>query len=201
MLGMTSLLPSPPKYAHPHAVTSDDQVKAYIKKIMSQLNKWMLGQKISKLVIVITSKETGEHVERWQFDVNYSYLKHSIETNIMKVQLNKPNKSKQSQKTPDKENATSEYVLIIFKIRFFPMLTLRVRQPLQQHPPKLLPMKRSKHKSELSSGRSRHQSLSCPNLPNRALSMCLCMPTRIPTCLLSGEIAMPKRLKVARRCS
>ena len=36
---------------------------------MSQLNKWMLGGKISKLVVVITSKETGDHVERWQFDV------------------------------------------------------------------------------------------------------------------------------------
>lgn len=50
-------------------VSADDQVKAYIKKIMSQLNKWMAGGKISKLVIVITDKETGEHVERWQFDV------------------------------------------------------------------------------------------------------------------------------------
>lgn len=39
---------------------------------MSQLNKWMIGQKISRLVIVITSKETGEHVERWQFDVRSS---------------------------------------------------------------------------------------------------------------------------------
>lgn len=50
-------------------VTSDDQVKAYIKRIMSQLNKWMTGGKISKLVVVITSKETGENVERWQFDI------------------------------------------------------------------------------------------------------------------------------------
>ncbi|THV63907.1 mitotic spindle checkpoint component mad2 [Aureobasidium pullulans] len=50
-------------------VSQDDQVKAYIKKIMSQLNKWMLKSKISKLIIVITSKETGEPVERWQFDV------------------------------------------------------------------------------------------------------------------------------------
>jgi hypothetical protein len=55
-------------------VSADDQVKAYIKKIMSQLNKWMLGGKISKLVVVITSKETGEHVERWQFDVRSSGL-------------------------------------------------------------------------------------------------------------------------------
>lgn len=50
-------------------MSADDQVKAYIKKIMSQLDKWMVGGKISKLVIVITDKDTGEHVERWQFDV------------------------------------------------------------------------------------------------------------------------------------
>ena len=36
---------------------------------MSQLDKWMVGGKISKLVLVITDKDTGEHVERWQFDV------------------------------------------------------------------------------------------------------------------------------------
>jgi len=57
------------KYGLTMMVTADDQVKAYIKKIMSQLKEWMYGGKISKLVIVITSKETGEHVERWQFDV------------------------------------------------------------------------------------------------------------------------------------
>ncbi|KAI4244886.1 MAG: hypothetical protein L6R40_002792 [Gallowayella cf. fulva] len=56
------------KYGLNMLVTSDDQVKAYIKKIMSQLNKWMVGGKISKLVVVITDKETGDHVERWQFD-------------------------------------------------------------------------------------------------------------------------------------
>ncbi|KAG9255519.1 DNA-binding protein [Emericellopsis atlantica] len=57
------------KYGLNMLVSSDDQVKAYIRKIMSQLDKWMVGGKISKLVIVITDKDTGEHVERWQFDV------------------------------------------------------------------------------------------------------------------------------------
>jgi mitotic spindle assembly checkpoint protein MAD2 len=32
----------------------------------------MIGQKISKLVIVFTGKETGENLERWQFDVQLS---------------------------------------------------------------------------------------------------------------------------------
>ena len=74
-------------------VTADDQVKAYIKKIMSQLNKWMTGGKISKLVVVITSKETGEHVERWQFDVQI---------------FNKPAKKPQTPKPTDKENAAPD---------------------------------------------------------------------------------------------
>lgn len=51
-------------------VTVDSEVKAYIKKIMGQLHRWLVGGKISKLVVAITSKESGETVERWQFDVN-----------------------------------------------------------------------------------------------------------------------------------
>ncbi|KAI4206913.1 MAG: hypothetical protein LQ346_000855 [Caloplaca aetnensis] len=78
------------KYGLNMLVTSDDQVKAYIKKIMSQLNKWMVGGKISKLVVVITSKETGEHVERWQFDVQL---------------FNKTTKKSAAPKPTDKENA------------------------------------------------------------------------------------------------
>ncbi|KAL8388242.1 hypothetical protein RB595_009365 [Gaeumannomyces hyphopodioides] len=57
------------KYGLNMLVSADDQVKAYIKKIMGQLDRWMVKGKISKLVIVITDKDTGEHVERWQFDV------------------------------------------------------------------------------------------------------------------------------------
>lgn len=80
------------KYGINVLITCDDQVKAYIKKIMSQLNKWMLGQKISKLVIVITSKDTGEHIERWQFD----------------VQLTAPSKSRSSKRAPENENVAPE---------------------------------------------------------------------------------------------
>ena len=74
-------------------VSSDDQVRAYIKKIMSQLNKWMLSSKISKLVVVITDKETGDHLERWQFDVNV---------------FSKPSKRSSAKKEGDKENAVPE---------------------------------------------------------------------------------------------
>ncbi|KAJ5594034.1 Mitotic spindle checkpoint component mad2 [Penicillium hispanicum] len=79
------------KYGLNMLVSADDQVKAYIKKIMSQLNKWMAGGKISKLVVVITDRETGDHVERWQFDVEI---------------FGKSSKSKSSRSSADKENAT-----------------------------------------------------------------------------------------------
>ncbi|PGH14963.1 hypothetical protein AJ80_05726 [Polytolypa hystricis UAMH7299] len=80
------------KYGLNMLVSADDQVKAYIKKIMSQLNKWIVGGKISKLVVVITNKETGEHVERWQFDVQI---------------FNKSSRSRSSSRKPtDNENAT-----------------------------------------------------------------------------------------------
>lgn len=57
------------KYGLNMLVTADDQVKAYIRRIMAQLSRWMAGGKISKLVVVISAKDSGEPLERWQFDV------------------------------------------------------------------------------------------------------------------------------------
>ncbi|KAF1358506.1 mitotic spindle checkpoint component mad2 [Lizonia empirigonia] len=81
------------KYGLTMMVTADDQVKAYIKKIMSQLKEWMYGGKITKLVVVITSKETGEHVERWQFDVQI---------------FGKNAKARSSKTTTDQENSVPD---------------------------------------------------------------------------------------------
>ncbi|KAK1673783.1 DNA-binding protein [Colletotrichum godetiae] len=91
------------KYGLNMLVSSDDQVRAYIKKIMSQLDRWMLRGKISKLVIVITDKDTGEHVERWQFDVE-------IFGRPSKSKSSKTSSSSSSSKTSskptDQENAS-----------------------------------------------------------------------------------------------
>lgn len=90
-------------HSNPNPVSSDDQVKAYIRKIMSQLNKWMLGGKISKLVVVITSKETGEHIERWQFDVQI-YGKESSSS----AAKSRRSAENGSGKVVDKENTAPE---------------------------------------------------------------------------------------------
>ena len=49
--------------------THDDELKSYIRKILGQVHKWMLGGKCNKLVICIMDKDTGEVVERWAFDI------------------------------------------------------------------------------------------------------------------------------------
>ncbi|POR34817.1 Uncharacterized protein TPAR_05018 [Tolypocladium paradoxum] len=87
------------KYGLNMLVSADDQVKAYIRKIMSQLDKWMVGGQISKLVIVITDKDTGEHVERWQFDVQISQP-------APKSKSKPPSPSSSTPRTADQENAT-----------------------------------------------------------------------------------------------
>lgn len=100
------------KYGLNMLVTSDDQVKAYIKRIMSQLNKWMVSGKISKLVVVITSKETDEHVERWQFDVDIIGKSASKSKNSKpsgSADAGKENASGASQeKVPEKEKTEQE---------------------------------------------------------------------------------------------
>lgn len=57
------------KYGLPLLVSADDDVKAYIEKIMLQVKKWIYGRKIGKLVVVIISKSTAEVVERWEFNI------------------------------------------------------------------------------------------------------------------------------------
>lgn len=57
------------KYGLTVMVSVDDEVKDYIRRIMSQLHRWIYGGVVSKLVVAITSTDTGETVERWQFDV------------------------------------------------------------------------------------------------------------------------------------
>ncbi|WBW71884.1 mitotic spindle checkpoint protein Mad2 [Schizosaccharomyces osmophilus] len=57
------------KYGISMLVTVDEEVKTYIRKIISQLHRWTCGGKIQKVALVITNKDSGEDLERWQFNV------------------------------------------------------------------------------------------------------------------------------------
>lgn len=58
------------KYGLNMLVSTDDDVKRYVKRIMKQLHAWMGAGKINKLIVCVVSKETGDSLERWQFDVD-----------------------------------------------------------------------------------------------------------------------------------
>lgn len=60
------------KYDLPMLFSADDEVKAYIQKIMDHVKKWIYGGKLSKLVVVILNKATTEVVERWEFSLEVS---------------------------------------------------------------------------------------------------------------------------------
>lgn len=52
--------------------THDEELKEYIRKILLQVHRWLLGGKCNKLVLVILDKDEGEVLERWEFNVQRS---------------------------------------------------------------------------------------------------------------------------------
>ncbi|KAK4684906.1 mitotic spindle assembly checkpoint protein MAD2, partial [Tremellales sp. Uapishka_1] len=58
------------KYGLPMLVTSDESLKEYLMTILSQVQEWLMTSSITRLVLAITSIETHETLERWQFDIH-----------------------------------------------------------------------------------------------------------------------------------
>ncbi|KAG0672741.1 Mitotic spindle checkpoint component mad2 [Kluyveromyces marxianus] len=52
--------------------TVDTELKQYIRTILQQVHRWLLGGKCHKLVLCIVDKDDGETIERWDFNVNGS---------------------------------------------------------------------------------------------------------------------------------
>lgn len=57
------------KYGLTLLKTHDEELKAYIRKILAQVHKWLVGGKCNKLVLCIINKDEGDKVEEWSFDV------------------------------------------------------------------------------------------------------------------------------------
>eukprot|EP01086_Lenisia_limosa_P006813 TRINITY_DN25962_c0_g1_i1.p1 TRINITY_DN25962_c0_g1~~TRINITY_DN25962_c0_g1_i1.p1 ORF type:complete len:206 (+),score=42.22 TRINITY_DN25962_c0_g1_i1:68-685(+) len=57
------------KYNLAMLVTTDEQLDAYLNQVMMQLTGWLMDATIQKLVLVITSVETDQTLERWTFNI------------------------------------------------------------------------------------------------------------------------------------
>jgi len=57
-------------YGLPMQMTDQKELAEYIGNILRQVQAWLMSKTIQKIVLVISSLETMEDVERWQFDVD-----------------------------------------------------------------------------------------------------------------------------------
>ena len=48
--------------------TTDAGLNAYLDNVLRQLTTWLSESTVQKLVVVISSQESGEPLERWVFD-------------------------------------------------------------------------------------------------------------------------------------
>ncbi|PWY97521.1 DNA-binding protein [Testicularia cyperi] len=112
------------KYGLQMLVTADDGLADYLETAMAQLKTWLERGDVTRLVVVIVEKDSGETRERWQFDVEVLNpgLPSADSENLA------PQDDKERQKKPQKTDAQirSEIAAIIKQITasctFLPVL-------------------------------------------------------------------------------
>ncbi|CAG8498262.1 1399_t:CDS:2 [Acaulospora morrowiae] len=57
------------KYGVTLVMTIDDSLKLYLKRLLPQVESWLMAGKIQKLVLAILDLDSRETLERWQFDI------------------------------------------------------------------------------------------------------------------------------------
>lgn len=85
------------KYGLTVLTTTDKGLLDYLKQVMDQMGFWLLEGDVQRLVVVVTGLESGETLERWQFNVNVEEKK-SDENSGARVNSNSNSKTKKSLK-------------------------------------------------------------------------------------------------------
>eukprot|EP00586_Coscinodiscus_wailesii_P023604 CAMPEP_0172493206 /NCGR_PEP_ID=MMETSP1066-20121228/24588_1 /TAXON_ID=671091 /ORGANISM="Coscinodiscus wailesii, Strain CCMP2513" /LENGTH=222 /DNA_ID=CAMNT_0013263255 /DNA_START=89 /DNA_END=757 /DNA_ORIENTATION=+ len=57
------------KYGLTVLTSTDAGLLAYLRQIMSQMETWLLEGDVQRLVVVVSGVDSGETLERWQFNV------------------------------------------------------------------------------------------------------------------------------------
>lgn len=50
-------------------ITNDEGLKSYLSQVLQQLSSWLMQKVVQRLVVAICSVETGETLERWEFEI------------------------------------------------------------------------------------------------------------------------------------
>ena len=57
------------KYGLTVLTTNDEGLLEYLKNVMDQMEVWLTDGDVQRLVVVVTGVDSGETLERWQFNV------------------------------------------------------------------------------------------------------------------------------------
>lgn len=57
------------KYGLTVLTTTDEGLLEYLKNVMDQMEVWLTDGDVQRLVVVVTGVDSGETLERWQFNV------------------------------------------------------------------------------------------------------------------------------------
>jgi len=57
------------KYGLTVLTSTDEGLLSYLNQVMSQMETWLLEGDVQRLVVVVTGVDSGETLERWQFNV------------------------------------------------------------------------------------------------------------------------------------
>eukprot|EP00127_Corallochytrium_limacisporum_P000599 Clim_evm14s21 gene=Clim_evmTU14s21 len=63
------------KYGLTLMVANDPELQKYMSTILTQLKEWLLKSTVQSLVVVISSIQSGEPLERWSFQVDTAAVK------------------------------------------------------------------------------------------------------------------------------
>jgi len=58
------------KYGTTILVSADEKVNNFLTPLLAQVEKWLTSKALQKLILIIAAVQTGEILERWQFDVS-----------------------------------------------------------------------------------------------------------------------------------
>lgn len=58
------------KYGLTVLTTTDEGLLEYLNNVMEQMKTWLLDGNVQRLVVVVTGVDSGETLERWQFNVS-----------------------------------------------------------------------------------------------------------------------------------
>jgi mitotic spindle assembly checkpoint protein MAD2 len=109
------------KYGLTVLTSSDEGLLKYLAQVMAQVEAWLLSGDVQRLVVVVSGVDSGETLERWQFNVS---LEGNEDGENAKPNMTNPSGSKIGNKTMKEIHGEIQAIIrqITASVTFLPLL-------------------------------------------------------------------------------